>query len=103
MAAILRKNGACEVAGLASEGFPGSWWAATVLEVDRPKRTATVKYRDVSALKCTGAPLPNACGLVALLSSLISQQVSGSCTTENVAHFQCRKCRTLPLHLRHIG
>lgn len=46
MAARYRLHGACEVAGLAEEGFPNSWWAATV-EAINSNHTVKVKYRDM--------------------------------------------------------
>lgn len=48
--AVLKIGGECEVAGLAEEEFPDSWWAAT-LEAAVPKDSFRVKYRDVSS--CT--------------------------------------------------
>lgn len=54
MAARYRLHGACEVAGLAEEGFPNSRWAATV-EAINANHTVKVKYRDVSDGPTCGA------------------------------------------------
>lgn len=55
-AAVFRLHGDCEVAGLAEEGFPNSWWAATV-EAINSNHTIKVKYRDVSDAKHAGSLL----------------------------------------------
>ena len=60
--AVLKMGGDCEIAGLAEDDFPDSWWAAT-LEAEMAN-SFRVKYRDVSACTwCQHNALGSACCL----------------------------------------